>query len=137
MEDMKNAMRSGNKADLEVIRFVIAKIKNVEIDKGELNDDGIQKLIAKQIKESTEVIADYEKAGRQDLSDKNKADIEVLKKYLPAPLSESEVDALIDKIISENPGANMGMIIGKVNQQSSGRADGAMIAKKVRDKLSA
>jgi hypothetical protein len=135
MEDMKTAMRAGNKQDLDVIRFVIAKIKNIEIDNGEQNDSQIQQLINKQIKEMNEVMADYERAGRQDLADKDKANIAILQRYLPAPLSEAEVDVLIDQTIAENPGANLGMIIGKVNQQAAGRADGGMVAQKVKAKF--
>jgi uncharacterized protein len=135
MDDMKAAMKSGNKQDLDAIRFVIAKIKNVEIDNGEMNDTQIQQLIGKQIKEMKEVMGDYEKAGRQDLADKDKANIAVLERYLPAPLSETEVDTIIDQVMAENPGAHMGMVIGKVNQQVAGRADGGLIAQKVKAKL--
>lgn len=136
MEDMKTAMKAGNKQDLETIRFLIAKIKNLEIDQGELNDAQVQQVIGKQIKEMKEVLADYEKAGRSDLADADKAKIEVLQRYLPTPLTELEVDALIEKALAENPGAAMGQLIGKVNQLAAGRADGRMIADKVKAKLS-
>lgn len=135
MEDMKSAMKAGDKKTLDAIRFLMAKIKNVEIDNGEQNDDQIQKLVAKQIKEMKDTMADYERAGRQDLVDNDKANIEVYQKYLPAQLSEAEIDVLIDQVMAENPGANMGMIIGKVNQQAAGRADGGVIAQKVKAKL--
>ncbi|MDQ5951622.1 MAG: uncharacterized protein QG639_903 [Patescibacteria group bacterium] len=135
MEDMKAAMRSGNKQDLEVIRFAIAAIKNAEIDQGEYNDDQVVKLIVKQIKEMRDSMGDYAKAGRTDLVEKDQHSIEVLQKYLPTPLTESEIDAVIDQVIADNPGGNMGMIIGKVNQQAAGRADGAVVAQKVRAKL--
>lgn len=136
MEDMKQAMRSGNKQELDTVRFVIAKIKNVEIDDGELNDLQVQQIVAKQIKEMKEVFADYEKAGRTDLIDADKARIAVLQKYLPAQLSEAEVDALIDAAMAANPEGPMGKVIGMVNQQAAGRADGGMIAQKVKARLS-
>lgn len=135
MEDMKSAMRAGNKQDLEVVRFVIAKVKNAEIDAGEYSDDQVQKLITKYIKEMRDSMADYEKAGRSDLVEKDKYSIEFLQKYLPAQLTETELDTLIDQVMAENPGANLGMIIGKVNQQAAGRADGATVAQKVKAKL--
>jgi uncharacterized protein YqeY len=135
LDDMKAAMKSGNKQDLDAIRFVIAKVKNIEIDNGEQNDTQIQQLISKQIKEMQETMADYQRAGRQDLVDKDTANIAILKRYLPEPLSEAEVDILIDQVIAENPGAHMGMIIGKVNKEADGRADGGMVAQKVKAKL--
>lgn len=135
MDDMKSAMKSGNKQELDAIRFVIAKIKNTEIDSGEMDDKQIEQLIAKQIKEMKEVLADYDKAGRSDLADKDRANIEVLKKYLPEPLSEAEIDALVEKVVSENPGAHMGMVIGLVTKQAAGRADGGMVAQKVKARL--
>lgn len=136
MEDMKSAMRAGNKQDLEVIRFLMAKIKNVEIDQGELNDTQIQHIVGKQIKEMREVMADYEKAGRPELAESDQAKITVLERYMPAQLNDAEVDALIDKTIAENPGAPFGQIIGKVNKEAAGRVDGGLVAQKVKAKLS-
>ena len=83
-----------------------------------------------------EVLADYERAGRQDLAESDKAKITILERYMPAPLSKDELDALIEKTIEENPGAPFGQIIGKVNQQAAGRADGGVVAAKVKAKLS-
>lgn len=134
MEDMKSALRAGNKQDLEVIRFVIAKIKSAEIDEGEYSDEQVQKLIAKQIKEMKDASVDYQKAGRSDLVEKDQHGISVLQRYLPTPPSEAEIDTIIDQVVAENPGAHMGMIIGKVNHLAAG-ADGAMIANKVKEKL--
>lgn len=136
MDDMKQAMKSGDKQQLDTIRFVVAKIKNVEIDKGEQNDAQIQQIIGKQIKEMREVFPDYEKAGRSDLLQADQAKIAVLEKYLPAQLTESEIDALIDTVMTANPGAPMGKIIGAVNQQAAGRADGGVVAQKVKARLS-
>lgn len=132
MEDMKQAMRSGDKKTLETIRFVIAKIKNTEIDKGELSDKEVEQIIAKQIKEMKEVFADYEKAGRHDLVEADQEKVTVLAKYLPEQLSDSEIEALIDQAMAESPDGHMGKVIGAVNQKAAGRADGAVIAQKVR-----
>ena len=136
MEDMKTSMKSGDKQQLETIRFVIAKIKNIEIDQDELGDEKIQQLIAKQIKEMKEVFADYEKAGRTDLVEADQAKITILEKYLPDQMSDSELDQLIEQVIQENPDVIMGKIIGLVNQRAAGKAEGGVIAQKVKARLS-
>lgn len=135
MDDMKQAMRSGEKEKLDTIRFLMAKVKNVEIDQGELDDDKIQQLVSKQIKEMKESFSDYEKAGRTELIDADKARIAVLEAYLPEQLSDAELDALIEAAIKENPDAIMGKIIGAVNQKAAGRAEGGVIAQKVKARM--
>lgn len=136
LEDMKLAMKAGDKTKLEAIRFLVAQIKSTEIDQGELNDDQVQKVIAKQIKEMKEVLADYKKAGKDDVVAAEQEKIDTLQKYMPEPLSDEELEALIEKTIADNQGEPMGKIIGLVNQQAQGRADGSVIAQKVKAKLS-
>jgi uncharacterized protein YqeY len=135
MEDMKNAMRAKDTVRLGVIRFLLAQIKNVEIDKGVQTDEQVSDIIRKQVKQMKEAVADYAKGGRTDLVDEETAKIAVLQAYLPQMMSSEELLAVVEKVIAENPGMQMGQIIGAVKQVTAGKADGAAIAALVKQKV--
>lgn len=134
-EDMKNAMRAHDSLKLGTIRFLLAQIKNIEIDNGPQSEDQLAGIIRKQIKQMKEAISDYEKGGRADLVEEEGKKVAVLEQYLPKMMDHAEVEALVIKVIAENPGSQMGQVIGLVRQASEGRADGGEIAQLVKAKL--
>ena len=139
-EDMKQAMkdREAGKLRLSVIRMVRANIKNVEInEKKELNDDEVLAILLKEVKMRQDSLVEFEKAERSELAEQAKAEIEILKKYLPEPLSE-ELRVMVAEAISET-GAEGPKAIGKVMPavmaKAKGRADGKRINQMVRELL--
>lgn len=135
LEDMKQAMRDRATVKLQTIRFLLSEIKNVEIDEGELSDEQIDKIIARQIKQMQEALGDLEKSGRTELVAEEQSKIAVLEAYLPQKLSEAELDTIIDQTIQASDHPQMGQIIGQVMQQVGTRADGSTVASRVRARL--
>ena len=138
-EDMKQAMkdREAGKLRLSVIRMVRANIKNVEInEKKELNDDEVLAILLKEVKMRQDSLVEFEKAERSELAEQAKA--EILKKYLPEPLSDEELRVMVAEAISET-GAEGPKAIGKVMPavmaKAKGRADGKRINQMVRELL--
>ena len=140
-EDMKAAMRSGDKARLAAIRLIMAAIKQREVDERiELDDAQVTAVLDKMVKQRRESIEQYEKAGRTDLVDKEKAELEVIQTYLPEPLSEDEINALIDEAIAETGASSikdMGKVMGLLKPKLAGRADMGKVSGQVKARLSA
>lgn len=138
-DDMKTAMkaREEGKLALSVIRMVNAAIKQVEIDKQvELDDTAILDILAKEMKTRKDSLAEFEKGGRQDLVDHVKAEMEVLKKYLPEQMSEEEIRTIVQKAIAAcGDDVNMGNIMKHVMPKTKGRADGKMVNSIVKEFL--
>jgi len=139
LQDMKEAMRAKDKVRLSTIRMINSLIKNAEIEKrGELTDDEIIQLLMKYAKQRKEAIEMYEKGGRQDLVEKEKAELAVVESYLPKQMSEEEIRELVKEVI-EATGASSPKDIGKVMQhvmpKVKGRADGSVVNKIVREML--
>ncbi|TCK05225.1 GatB/YqeY domain-containing protein [Phorcysia thermohydrogeniphila] len=140
LQDMKEAMRAKDKVKLSTIRMINSLIKNAEIDKrGELTDDEIVQLLMKYAKQRREAIEMYEKGGRQDLVEKEKAELAVVESYLPKQLSEEEIRELVREAI-EVVGASSPKDLGKVMQyvmpKVKGRAEGSLVNKIAREELS-
>ena len=140
-EDMKQAMkdREAGKLRLTVIRMVRANIKNVEInDKKELNDEEVLAVLMKEVKMRQDSLTEFEKAGRSELAEQAKAEIEILQKYLPEPLSDDELRAMVAEAIAETgdegPKA-IGKLMPAVMAKAKGRADGKRINQMVRELL--
>lgn len=140
-EDMKAAMKAGpaGKVRLDTIRFLKAALKNVEIDKkASLTDEDVLGVITKQVKQLKDSIEEFEKAGRTDLVDKAKAEVEVLSGYLPAQMSADEVRDLARQIVAE-VGAqgpkDMGKVMGPLVTRTKGRADGKLVQQIVKELL--
>ncbi|HWI63475.1 MAG TPA: GatB/YqeY domain-containing protein [Symbiobacteriaceae bacterium] len=140
-EDMKAAMKAGpaGKVRLDTIRFLKAALKNVEIDKkAALTDEDILGVITKQVKQLKDSIDEFEKAGRNDLSEKAKAEVEVLSGYLPQQMSEAEVRDLARQIVAD-VGAqgpkDMGKVMGPLVARTKGRADGKLVQQIVKELL--
>ncbi|MFP4199172.1 MAG: GatB/YqeY domain-containing protein [Halanaerobium sp.] len=140
LEDMKKAMKEKDKARLSVIRMTRSEIKNKEIETGEvLDDQAVTAVIAKQVKQIKDSLADFEKSGKEDVMKKLYQEIEILQEYLPEQMSEDEVDQLIDQVIAETGAENMsdmGQVMGVIMPKIKGRADGSMVSEKVKEKLS-
>lgn len=139
VQDLKTAMKDGNTASKNAIQMARSAVLQVEKDtKVILDDNGIVEIIAKEVKKRVDTLPDFEKSGRQDLIDNLKAEIEVLKKYLPQQLSENEVEEIVKKIIS-SLGATSAKDIGKVMQalmpETRGKADGKLVSQIVKKLL--
>ena len=139
-EELKIALKAGEKAKMMGLRNIIGKIKAAQIDKGETltNEESLKilKTAAKQLKES---IDQYQKGGRDDLADKEAFELTLLEKYLPEQLSEEQIRQTVKNIV-KNTGAgsmqDMGKVMGATMQELAGSADGKIVQKIVQEELS-
>jgi uncharacterized protein len=138
-EDMKTAMRSGEKDRLAVIRLLQAAIKQREVDERiTLDDTQITSVLEKMIKQRKESIVAFEKGARADLVAKETAEIAILQPYLPAQLSDAELDALIAEAIAATGAASikdMGKVMGVVKGKAAGKADMGAVGARIKAKL--
>jgi uncharacterized protein YqeY len=138
-EDMKAAMRSGEKERLGVIRMITAAIKQREVDERiTLDDAQVIGVLEKMIKQRKESVAQFQAGNRQDLVEKESAEIKLLQTYLPAALGDAEIDALIGAAISSSGAASikdMGKVMALIKPQVAGRADMAAIGAKIKARL--
>jgi uncharacterized protein len=139
-DDMKQAMRSGDKARLGTIRMALAAIQQREVDERiELDDAAVLGVVEKMIKQRRESVEQYRAGGRDDLADKEAAEIELLSAYLPEPLGEAELAAMIDAAIAATGAASMkdmGRVMAELRAHAQGRADMAVLSATVKAKLS-
>jgi uncharacterized protein YqeY len=139
-EDMKTAMRAGEKERLATIRLILSGIKQREVDERiTLDDSQVLAVIEKMIKQRKEAITQFEAGGRADLVAKESAEIVVLQTYLPAQLSDPEIDALIVEAIASTGAASikdMGKVMGAVKAKAQGRADMGVVSARIKQKLS-
>lgn len=131
LQDLKSAMKDGDNVKKTAVQMARSAVLQVEKDtKVTLDDDGIVEIIAKEVKKRMDTLPDFEKSGRDDLIDNLKAEIEVLKKYLPQQLSETEIEHIVRNAISST-GATSAKDIGKVMQavmpETRGKADGKLV----------
>jgi len=140
VEDMKAAMRAREPAKLSTIRMLLAGIKQKEVDERvELSDEDVVVIIEKMIKQRRESIAQFEAGARLDLAAAERAEIELLRGYMPEPLTPEEIDALIAAAVEETgaSGASaMGKVMAALKARLSGRADMGQVSAKVKAKLS-
>ena len=138
-EDMKTAMRAGDKQRLATVRLLLAAIKQREVDERITLDDGqVVAVIEKMIKQRREAIGQFESGGRSDLVAKETAEIGVLQGYLPAQLTAAEVDALIAEAIAATGAASikdMGKVMGFVRPKAQGRTDMGALSARIKQKL--
>ena len=138
-EDMKTAMRAGEKDRLATIRLVLAAVKQIEVDERiTLDDARMLTVLEKMVKQRKESIAQFEAGGRADLVAKEAAELTVIQAYLPAQLSESELDALIAEAIASTGAAtikDMGKVMGVVKSKAAGRADMGAVGARIKQKL--
>ncbi len=131
MQDLKTAMKTKDKRAKDTITMVRAAIKQKEVDERvDLDDEGVLKVLSKEIKERRGSIEEFEKAGRDDLVESTKAEIDVLMKYMPEQLSEEELEAMIRKVMEENnitEKKQMGLLMKSIMPKVQGRADGKAV----------
>ena len=136
---MKQALVAKEKVRLGTIRMALAAIKQIEVDTREtLNDEQIIAVLTKMVKQRRDAIAQYEAAGRPELAEAEAAEIQVIETFLPQPLSESEIAALIDAAIQDSGAstmADMGKVMGALKSKVQGRADMGAISAQIRAKL--
>ncbi len=138
-EEQKAAMRAKDKFRLGTLRMLLAAVKQVEVDERiTLDDDRILSIIVKQVKQRKDAAEQFLAAERQDLADKELAEIEILEAFLPKALTEQEVASLIEAAIAQSGAAgmqDMGKVMGILKPQVQGRADMGAISAAVRSKL--
>ncbi|MEP6886350.1 MAG: GatB/YqeY domain-containing protein [Gammaproteobacteria bacterium] len=138
-DDMKAAMRSGEKERLGVIRMITSAIKQREVDERiTLDDSQVLSVLEKMIKQRKESLVQFQAGNRQDLVDKESAEITLLQGYLPSQLSDSELDGLIGEAIATTGAASikdMGKVMAVIKAKAQGRADMAAVGAKIKAKL--
>ena len=138
-EDLKQAMRQGDEQRRSTLRLVMAAIKNAEIEKRrELEEGELLAIIAKEAKQRRESIAQFEMGGRQDLVDREEAELQILLAYLPEQLSQEEIEAQARQIIEEveaTSPAQMGQVMRQLMPLMQGKADGKLVSQVVKELL--
>jgi hypothetical protein len=138
-EDMKSAMRAGEKERLATIRLALARIKQREVDERiTLDDSQVLAVLEKMIKERKESITQFQAGGRADLVAKESGEVSILEAYLPARMSDAELDALIAGAIASTGATSakdMGKVMAVVKSQAQGRADMGAVSARVKEKL--
>jgi uncharacterized protein YqeY len=138
-DDMKGAMKGGDKRKLGVIRLIMAAIKQREVDERiELDDDQVLAVLDKMVKQRRDSIEQYEKAGRDKLAEQEKFEIEILQEYLPEALSEEEIADLIKQAMADTGAESMkdmGKVMGQLKPKLQGRADMGAVSAKIKQLL--
>ncbi len=138
-EDMKSAMKAGDKDRLKVVRLIMAAIKQVEVDQRiELDDTAVLTVLDKMVKQRRDSVEQFQEGNRKDLAEIELAEIAVLKDYLPEQLNDAELDAMIDEAI-RSAGAesirDMGKVMGQIKSKAAGRADMGAVGARVKARL--
>jgi uncharacterized protein YqeY len=138
-DDMKSAMKAGDKDRLKVVRLILAAIKQVEVDKRiELDDAAVLGVLEKMVKQRRDSVEQFQKGNRDDLAAIELAEIAVLEDYLPEQLSDAELDAMINEAIGSTGAESirdMGKVMGAIKSKAAGRADMGAVGAKVKAKL--
>ena len=139
--DMKSSLKGGDKNRLGVIRLMLAAIKQIEVDERiELDDDRIIAVLDKMVKQRRESITQFDSAGRDDLSAIEQAELKIIQEYLPAALSEAEIDELVTQSIAATGAASikdMGKLMAALRPKLLGRADMGKVSQLIKSRLSA
>lgn len=135
-EEMKAAMKGGDKFKLGVIRLILAAFKQVEVDERiALDNERAIQVLDKMLKQRRESIKQYSDAGRADLADVEEAEVKVIQEFLPAALSDAEIDDLVREAIAESGAASikdMGKVMGLLKPKMQGRADMAVVSQRIK-----
>lgn len=138
-DDMKSAMKSGEKERLRVVRLILAAIKQVEVDmRIEMDDAAVLTVLDKMVKQRRDSVEQFQSGGRKDLADIELAEIAILEAYLPARLSDAELDELIAEAISATGATSirdMGKVMAEIKTKAAGRADMGAVGAKVKARL--
>ena len=140
-EDMKSAMKAGDKDRLKVLRLILAAIKQVEVDtRKELDDAAVLGALEKMLKQRRDSIEQFTKGGREDLAAIEQAEMAVIDSYLPAKMDDAELDALVDEVIAATGAESirdMGKVMGAIKSKAAGRADMGAVGARVKARLGA
>ncbi len=137
-EAMKASMRSRDKARLATVRLALAELQRVEVDEKSINDKRALVVLDKMVKQRRDAIKQFESAGRTDLADQEKAELAILKDFLPAQLSEAELTDLVERAMTETGAlsmGDMGKVMAIVKSEAQGRADMSVISTIVKKRL--
>jgi uncharacterized protein YqeY len=138
--DMKSAMKAKDSATLKAVRMIVEAIKQKEVDtREELDDQGILAVIQKMVKQRKDSIDQFTQAGRDDLVSVEEAELKVINLYMPKQLSESEIESVVDQVISQTGASamqDMGKLMGVLKGELSGKADMGIVSKIIKSKLS-
>jgi uncharacterized protein YqeY len=141
VEEMKQAMKSNDKLRLSTIRMIRSTLKNKEIElRRKLEDEEVVKVIQAMVRKGEESVEQFQTGGRMDLVEKEKKEIEILKSFLPQPLSQEEMLKIIDQSIQETQASSpkdIGKVMKSVMPKIGGKADGKLINQLVKERLSA
>jgi uncharacterized protein YqeY len=141
VEDMKAAMKAGDKRRLGVIRLINADIKQREVDERiELDDAQVLAVLDKMVKQRRDSIRQYEGAGRDDLAEQERFEVEICQEYLPPALAESEIGGLIEEAVAATNAASMkdmSKVMGVIKPKVQGRADMGAVSALVKKRLGA
>lgn len=140
LDDTKTAMKARDKLRVATLRMVNAEIKRVEVDeRRELTDDDVLTILTRMLKQRHDSLSQFENAGREDLAATERFEIEVVEGFMPAAMSEADVEALVEKVVAETGASSMqdmGKVMGAVKGAITGRADMALVSAKVKARLS-
>ena len=140
VEEMKQAMKSNDKLRLSTIRMIRSGVKNKEIElRKKLEDEEIERVIQVMVRKGEESVEQFQTGGRTDLVEKEKKEIEILKSFLPQPLSQEEILKIIDQSIQETQASSpkdIGKVMKSVLSKTGGKADGRLVNQLVKEKLS-
>lgn len=139
--NLKVAMKAGQALEVETLRMLNAALKNKEIEKkgkgevGELTDEDVQEVAGKEVKRRKEAAEIFVQSNREDLAEKERKEIEILSKYLPAQMSREEVEAVIDRVVKAG-GSDFGSVMKEAMKELKGKADGKLVGEIIKSKLS-
>ena len=140
-DDVKTAMKAGDKDRLKVLRLITAALKQVEVDeRRELDDSDVLGILTKMVKQRRDSITQFTDGNRKDLADIEAAEIEIIGTYLPEQLSDDELDELVDEAIATTGAEgirDMGKVMGAIKSKAQGKADMGIVGAKVKARLNA
>ncbi|BDG36834.1 GatB/YqeY domain-containing protein [Parageobacillus sp. VR-IP] len=140
-DDMKQAMKSREKEKLSVLRMLKAALQNeaIKLGKSELSEDEELTVLSRELKQRKDSLQEFENAGRADLVEKTKVELEIVQSYMPKPLTEEELLEIVKQTIAEvgaSSKADMGKVMGAIMPKVKGKADGSLVNKLVQQQLS-
>ncbi len=141
LDDIKGAMKAGDKSRLATLRLISAAIKQIEVDQRiELDDEGTITVLDKMLKQRRESISQYKAAGRDDLAEVEQSEIDLINEYMPEALSDTEIGTIIDEAVAKTGASSvkdMGKVMGIVKPAVQGRADMSAVSQLIKQKLTA
>lgn len=139
LEETKTAMKARDKSRVAALRMVNAEIKRMEVDERRaLSDDDVLGVLSRMLKQRRDSLSQFEAAGREDLAAQERFEIGVIEGFMPQAMSEAEIEALVDKVVSDTGASgmqDMGRVMGAVKGAITGRADMAVVSAKVKARL--